>query len=118
MKNIIVGKYIERFNVLSGQNLPCDNIYQSEGLIVHLKNHHPNETDLIESVPDIISHPDYVGHNQKENDSIELVKRLSNNVMVCVKLDRKENYLYVASVFSISDKKLMSRIESGRLKHI
>ena len=114
----IVGQYRELFNCLTQQNIPCGNIYQTEGLAVHVKKHHPDEVYLLEHIPQIIASPDYVGHNPKEKNSIELVKLTGKNEMVCVKMDIKEGYLYVASVFSISQGKLTNRIKSGRLRAI
>ncbi len=111
-----VGQYIERFNELTGQDLPCGDIFQSSGLISHVRKHHPNEVDNITLVPDVIRSPDYIGKHHKEPHSIELVKVLDKNVMVCVKLDIDDGYLYVASVFSIKDSKLKNRLNSGRLK--
>lgn len=112
----IVGDYIPEFNAATGQNLPCDHIYQSPGLQVHIQNHHPDEKWLLNEIPKIIAAPDYIGKNPKETNSIELVKQVGTNAMVCIKLDSKNGYLYVASVFSISAAKLSNRIQSGRLK--
>ena len=67
-------------------------------------------------VPDVIAAPDYIGKHPSEQNSIELVKEVEKNVMVCVKLDRSNHYLFVASVFEISDGTLRNRIHSGRLK--
>ena len=111
-----VGIYKQRFNDLTGQSLPCTDIYQSYGLSKHIQSHHPNELQNIALIPQIINAPDYVGHNPKEPNSIELVKVYRNNVMVCVKLDSANGYLYVASVFEISTSKLQNRLNSGRLK--
>lgn len=111
-----VGEYIEKFNMLTGQNLPCGQIVKSSGLYKHVKKHHPEQVSNLLLVPQIISSPDYIGHNPKEPNSIELVKVLSENVMVCVKLNADAQYHYVASVYAISDGKLQSRIRSGRLK--
>lgn len=69
-------------------------------------------------IPRIIQSPDYIGKHPKEQNSIELVKVLDQNVMVCIKLDLDENYLFVASVFEITEAKLRNRIHSGRLKKI
>lgn len=112
----IVGKYIKEFNTLTNQKLPCDNIYQSNGLIKHIEKHHPEETGYVKYISTIIKEPEYIGKNPKEDSSIELVKKIDKNVMVCIKLDMKDNYLYVASVYSISDKRFNNRINSGRLK--
>lgn len=111
-----VGQYVERFNQLTNQALPVGIIYQSDGLATHVAKRHPNEIGNLAHIPAVISSPDYIGQNPNEPDSIELVKILSNNVMVCVKLDKNRNHMYVASVFNITNAKLQSHINSGRLK--
>ncbi len=113
---IDVGKYIEAFNTATSQSLPCGTIYQSKGLYKHILKRHPNEIENIKYVPEIISQPDFIGQNSKENNSVELVKRIEGNVQVCIKLDTDERHLYVASVYTISNSKLQNRINSGRLK--
>ncbi len=112
----IVGEYKESFNLATEQSLPCGPIYQSVGLITHIKKRHPNEVDNLKYISDIIAKPDYIGKHPNESDSIELVKVLENNVMACIKLDSNEGYLFVASIFEISDSKLKNRLNSGRLK--
>ena len=112
----IVGQYQSRYNDLAGEALPCGPIYQSDGLSLHVAKHHPNDKDHLSEIPGIVAAPDYIGHNPKEPDSVELVKRCEGNVMVCIKLDRKENYLYIASVYEITEAKLQNRLHSGRLK--
>lgn len=114
----IVGEYKESFNLATEQSLPCGPIYQSVGLITHIKKRHPNEVDNLKYISDIIAKPDYIGKHPNESDSIELVKVLENNVMACIKLDSNEGYLFVASIFEISDSKLKNRLNSGRLKNI
>ena len=112
----VVGEYIEKFNTATGQNIPLGPILQSAGLYAHVKKRHPDELDNLDYVSLIISEPDYIGSHPTESANIELVKVLEKNVMVCVKLDVKEMYPYVASVFTISEGKLKNRIASGRLK--
>lgn len=116
-KLFIVGEYTDVFNMLTNQSLPCGPIYQSSGLSVHIQKRHPNEMGNLAHVADVIASPDYIGKHPKEPDSIELVKRLSANVMVCVKLDSVRNRLYVASVFEITEAKVKNRLSSGRLKY-
>ena len=111
-----VGVYKKRFNELTGQNLPCTEIYQSQGLKKHVKKHHPDNVSNLKDVSSVIANPDYVGKNPKEADSVELVKVIQGNLMVCVKLDSEDGYFYVASVYEISNGKLQNRIHSGRLK--
>ncbi len=68
-------------------------------------------------IPQIISFPDYIGVNPNEqNISFELVKCISENVQIGIKLDAKENYLYVATLHTITDAKLKHGIQNGRLK--
>lgn len=111
-----VGQYTDDFNTLAGVNLPCGSIYQSRGLIKHTQRRHPEQVSRIYDIPAVIQAPDFIGVNPKELDSVELVKRMDGNVMVCVKLDRKNDYLYVATVFEITEAKLQNRLNSGRLK--
>ena len=111
-----VGQYVERFNILTNQTLPLGAIFQSDGLAVHVMKRHPSEIGNLSLIPAIISNPDYVGKNPREPDSIELVKLLADNVMVCVKLDHKNGYLFVASVYNITNSKLQQGLQSGRLQ--
>lgn len=111
-----VGEYIEAFNEATAQSLPCGTIYQSVGLYKHILKRHPDKVDTVQHIPLIIKQPDYIGRNPKEQNSIELVKCIGDNVQVCVKLDADEHYLYVASVYVISNGKLNNRINSGRFK--
>lgn len=111
-----VGEYIEAFNHSTSQSLPCGPIWQSPGLETHIKKHHPNIAASVGLIPQIIAEPDFIGHNPKEPSSIELVKVYTKNLMVCVKLDQEKNYLYVASMYDITEGKLQNRIKSGRLK--
>lgn len=89
-----VGTYIDKFNTLTGQQLPCGTIYQSSGLIKHWEKRHKSEKNYISEIPNIINYPDYIGTNPNIG-SIELVKELDKNVMVCIKLDTKNGYLFV-----------------------
>jgi len=112
----IVGNYKKCYNEILSINLPCTEILQSEGLIKHIEKRHPNCICYLDKIPEILEIPDYIGTNPKEPDSIELVKQLDKNILVAVKLDKKDEHLYVASLFDISNGKLERRINSGRLK--
>ncbi len=113
---IPVGAYIEKFNELTGQALPCGTIYQFPGLLAHVKKRHPSQIGHVYQIAEVIKSPDYIGKHPKERESIELVKALDQNVMVCVKLDQGKDHYYVASVYAISEAKLKNRLNSGRLK--
>ncbi len=113
---VSVGEYTQKFNEATNQNLPCGFIFQSVGLYKHLVKRHPDELENLKYVPLIIANPDYIGKNPKENSSIELVKKIGENIQVCIKLDKDGDYLYVASVYEISEAKVKNRLKSGRLK--
>lgn len=111
-----VGVYVQAFNDLTGQSIPCGIIYQSNGLRTHVERRHPQSIGLMNHIETVIKAPDYVGAHPQEENSVELVKRIDENIMVCIKLDNREGYLYVASVFLISESKFNNRLTSGRLR--
>lgn len=113
-----VGNYTDIFNQILGLDLPCLDIFQSDGLIKHIQNRHPSCVRYMESIQEIILYPDYVGSNPNEPNSIELIKIYSENIQIAVKLDISENYFYVASLYDISDKKIENRLHSGRIKKV
>lgn len=49
-------------------------------------------------------------------DSFELVKTFHENIQIGIKLDMKENYLYIATLHTITNGKLKHGIANGRLK--
>lgn len=109
------------FNKLINQflnlNLEYDFIYQSAGLEKHILKRHPECTEYLQYLPFIISHPDYIGINPNETGtSFELIKIFDQNIQIGIKLDIKEDYLYVATLHSITDGKLCHGLKNGRLK--
>lgn len=116
-KLVIVGKYNKAFNAY----LPYDTderfIYQSAGLAKHILKRHPECLKYTEMISAIIASPDYIGINPNEKGcSFELVKVLSENVQVGIKLDSKDDYLYVATLHTITESKLKHGLANGRLK--
>ncbi len=115
---IPIGEYQESFNKQLDISLPTGTIYRSSRLINHIQRRHPDFVGYMDKLPEILLNPDYIGKNPKEPDSMELVKVFDDNILVAIKLDIKNNYLYVASLYNISDGKLHNRIHSGRLKKV
>ncbi|MDE7131317.1 MAG: hypothetical protein K2O65_05915 [Lachnospiraceae bacterium] len=112
-----VGTFSENFNSYLPYEIKYSAIYQSEGLKKHILKRHPDCMQYIKMIPQIISSPDYIGVNPNEADmSFELVKCISENVQVGIKVDAKDNYLYVATLHTITDSKLRHGIQNGRLK--
>ena len=107
----ISGKISKTLNLQAGAN-----IVQSSGLIVHIQKRHPSCVKYIKDIPSIISSPDYIGINPNEvGTSFELVKIYADNVQIGIKLDSKNNYFYVATLYTITNGKLQKKISSGRI---
>lgn len=113
-----VGRYGGEYDILLGITLPQYDIYISAGLETHIRSRHQNCLPYLANIKDIIEHPDYVGKNPSEPDSIELVKVYSDNIQIGIKLDLSHGYLYVATLFDIKQGKINRRLHSGRLKPI
>ena len=114
-----VGKYNNSLNSVLGINLSEFDIYRSKGLPAHmLKSRHEKCLKYIDYIPDIINHPDYIGINPNETrtDSIELIKRYKDNILIGIKLDKSRNYLYISTMYDIQESKIQRRLHSGRLK--
>lgn len=119
-KLIEVGQYTQALNDITGAYFPIVKIYRSRGLLSHLmKKNHQSCVRFIDHLEDIISNPDFVGINPIEKgNSIEVVKLYEIGVLVGIKLNYKEDYLYVSTVYEISQSKIRRRLNSGRLKRI
>jgi len=118
-KLLKVGEYKKEFNDILGTDIELQEIYRSSGLPAHMvKRKHYKCLKYIDFISDIISEPDYIGVNPNENggQSIEFVKRYEINVLVGVKLDIDDNYLYVATMHDVQESKIKRRLHSGRLK--
>ena len=116
---IKVGNYNSAFNDILGIDISESEIFRSKGLPAHmLKRHHERCLKYIDYIPDIICCPDYIGINPNETDtqSIELIKRYKDNVLIGIKLDKDNDYLYVSTVHDITESKIQRRLHSGRFK--
>lgn len=116
---IEVGFYKEKFNELTGAAFPIGKIYCSRGLSRHLiARKHGKYLKYLDRLDEIIDTPDYVGHNPNESDdfSIELIKRLEDIVLIGLKFDKKENYIYVSTIYGVQESKISRRLNSGRIK--
>lgn len=114
-----VGKYNSRFNDILGVDIDELDIYQSEGLYIHmLKRKHYKALKYIDRISEIIETPDYIGINPNEasTDSIELIKKYDDNILIGIKLDKSGEYLYVSTMHDVQDRKVRNRLHSGRIK--
>lgn len=116
---IKVGEYLDLFNEILGINIEEKEIYRSKGLPTHIvKRKHYKVLKYIDYIPDIIAAPDYIGINPNENgtESIELIKRYKDNVLIGVKVDKENGNLYVSTMIDIQEGKIERRLHSGRIK--
>lgn len=118
---IKVGEYLDKFNCILGISIEEKEIYRSKGLPTHIvKRKHYKVLKYIDYIPEIIATPDYIGINPNENgtQSIELVKRYKDNVLIGVKVDKENEILYVSTMYDIQESKIQRRLFSGRLKEV
>ena len=119
-KLIEVGEFYQELNNIIGSNIPLKKIYCSKGLPAHLiKKSHFNCLKHIDDIPAIIRNPDYIGINPNEQGTtVELIKVFNKNILIGIKLDTDENYLYVSTMHEIQESKLNRRLYSGRIRKI
>lgn len=116
-KIIPIGKYLSEFNSYLPYHLESTIIYRSIGLEKHILKRHPECLPYISFLPDILANPDYIGINPNEPGiSFELIKILSDNIQIGIKLDARDNYLYVATLHTITTAKLQHNLQNGRIK--
>lgn len=112
-----VGRFLPEFNSYLPYQLEQETIYRSIGLEKHILKRHPDCLQYVGYIPQILESPDYIGVNPNETSvSFELVKVLSENVQIGIKLDATEDYLYVATLHTITSSKLQHGLQNGRLK--
>lgn len=114
-----VAPFNKSLNKYLPYSLDYNYIYQSTGLEKHIFKRHPECVKYLKQLSLIITHPDYIGVNPNEpGTSFELVKVLDENIQIGIKLDLKDDYLYVATLHSITKGKLQHGLENGRLKKV
>ena len=88
------------------------------GAIKHMMKRHPGIYETYGNfLQTIIEEPDFVGQNPKEPNSVELIKRLGEDLLIAVKLD-PSGYLFLSTMYELNngEYKIANRLRSGRLK--
>ena len=118
MKNSLhkVGVFQQTYNNKLGVSLPLFDIYQDDGLLIHIQQRHPNCVKYLSQIQNILKAPDYIGSNPKEPNSIELIKNIGDNIQIAIKLDSSNGYYYIATLHEVSNVKINARLNNGRLK--
>ena len=89
-------------------------IYIGELNIEHMQQNHPIDFKKYgRKIDKIISNPDYVGLNDKD-ESIEYIKEFGQYVKIAVRITNK-GALFVRSLYHINDRQISQWIEAGRL---
>jgi hypothetical protein len=116
-----VGSITETVANIKGFKYP-GKVYAAPGVIKHIeKNHDDNLSevvlnDLLGTMKEILNSPDYVGcHPKKAGTSLELIKWVDDNLLLALKFDITENYIYVATLFPVTESKIENRLYSNRL---
>lgn len=95
-------------------------IYIADTNIRHIKTAHPKDFDKYgNNIADIITHPDYVGQNPKD-DSIEFTKEYIINddfVKVAVRVTTRNIY-YVRSMYVLNPNRVKNFLQKGTLKKL
>ncbi|MGL5086482.1 MAG: PBECR2 nuclease fold domain-containing protein [Clostridium sp.] len=98
-------------------------IYASPGVVKHIKNRHGNHlsrkvtTNIIEIMKSIISDPDYIGIYKSSfgKISVEIIKKIDVNILVGIEIDNEKDYIYVSTMYPITDAKIESKLYNGKL---
>lgn len=104
----------------------CGDVYASPGAINHIRKKHGRQLpkkmreDILETIRRILESPDYVGMSKKyrRNGSIELVKKMDVILFLGLEIDIEDKYIFVATLYPMTESKMIGRINSGRLELI
>ena len=73
--------------------------------------------EKVGTIKKVIDSPEYVGcHPNKVGKGIELIKKLSDNIIVGIEFDVQDNYIYVSTLHPIKQAKIMTHLNSNRIK--
>jgi hypothetical protein len=66
---------------------------------------------------EIIEEPDYIGlYKLTENGThIELIKKVDLNILIGIDIDNERDYIYVSTMYPISEGKINNKLYSGKL---
>lgn len=98
-------------------------IYASPGVIKHIKKRHGKHLgkkiigNIIDCMREILEKPDYIGvYNLTESEiHVELIKKDKVNILIGIDINSKRDYIYVSTMYPITDGKIYSRLYSGKI---
>lgn len=101
-------------------------IYASPGVLKHIMKRHGKQLDMktkasiLDWMKKILDDPDYIGiyKNGEGQTAVEFIKRVYTNLLLGVEVDEEKEYIYVTTMYPITDKKIENRVYSGKLINI
>lgn len=98
-------------------------IYASPGVIKHIQRRHGKHLskriigNILEVMKNIIENPDYVGiYKATDNEVlIEFIKKIDTNILIGIEIDSEKEYIYVSTMYPITDAKVDTRIYNGKI---
>ena len=101
-------------------------IYASPGVLKHIIKRHGRQFDkrtrtgILEWMKKILDDADYIGiyKNDEGQTAIEFIKKAYTNLLLGVEVDEEKQYIYVTTMYPITDRKIENRIYSGKLINI
>ena len=101
-------------------------IYASPGVLKHIMKRHGKQLDrktkasILDWMKKILDDPDYIGiyKNGEGQTAVEFIKRVYTNLLLGVEVDEEKEYIYVTTMYHITDKKIENRVYSGKLINI
>jgi hypothetical protein len=113
-----IGTLEKRIVKLLKLDYQCRKIILNPGAIKHIKGKHPEDfKKYFFRIPDIIKFPDYIGKNPRIPNSIELVKRFDDFLLISI-IKGTNGLLYLSSLYSIGIYTVNKRLLTGRLTKI
>lgn len=99
-------------------------IYASPGVIKHIKRKHGKHLNkkivenLIDYMKEIVDNPEYIGIFKNTDDiiSVQLIKKYERYILIGIEINRLRDYIYVSTMYPITDRKINNKIYSGKLK--
>lgn len=98
-------------------------LYAAPGVIKHIQKHlykfsNKEKLDILKTMKDVFNNPDYIGeHPKKIGKSLEIIKKIDNNILLSIEIDNKDGYNYISSMYPITDSKLKKRIQANRISN-
>ena len=119
-KNTKIGELSQEIIDILHLDLKPQNIYLWESRVLdHCKKHESEYStyqdfiDAIESIPEIIRKPDYVGIHK--NGNIQFIKKYNDISLVGVKIIKSDNSLLFRTLYPITESKIKNGIKKGKL---